>query len=840
MGKICSGLLTGSLIVTALAPVTVLAQDAQEDNGVMEEVIVTSAKREQTLQEVPIAVSVIDADVIEKAQINDILDLQSAVPSLRVTQLQTTGNTNFIIRGFGNGANNPGIEPSVGVFIDGVYRSRSASSLADLPNLERVEVLRGPQSTLFGKNASAGVINVVTAAPNMDSLGGSASLTYGNYNQFIVKGDMSGPISETVGFSLAVNSNTRDGYFTNLQTGSELNERDRWGVRGQLLFLPTDNVSLRFIADYDEIDEKCCGVANLQNGPTGAAIGLVGGKLIPNSPFAYENYYDFDPTNKIKNSGVSLQADIDFANDILMTSITAYREQSRDDNADVDFTSARLIGVNSNDTDIDTFTQEIRFSQSLDNVDWMVGGYYFKEDVSYDNKIAYDVAFRPYADILSRGGVTQLEQVMKALGLLPPSINFYSAGQGTMEFSGQDDKSISLFSQVDWHATDRLTLTGGVNWTKVDKNAHVNQVNTDVFSSLSMRQVGFGAIFFQLTGLPPTPGNIGANPQAAAIAAGLSGVSCSPQTGPACNPLLALQPLQFLPPFVNYPNSVEPGKSSDDDVTWTLRAAFDATDNINVYIAAATGFKATSWNLSRDSAPFAADIPGLISAGLGVNNMKAGTRYAGPEESTVYEVGLKGVWSHTRLNLAVFDQEIDGFQSNIFIGTGFVLANAGKQSTTGVELDFTWDPIDSLDLSFSGTWLDPKYDSFVGGNGVNGPEDLSGTTPAGIPDFSMNTSATYYFDLGSMSAYLRGEYVYEAEVQVIENVPADIASREISMFNASMGVTLNNGLELSIWGRNLNDDEFLQSAFPSVAQSGSYSGYPNQPRTFGITAKARF
>jgi outer membrane receptor protein involved in Fe transport len=203
-------------------------------------------------------------------------------------------------------------------------------------------------------------------------------------------------------------------------------------------------------------------------------------------------------------------------------------------------------------------------------------------------------------------------------------------------------------------------------------------------------------------------------------------------------------------------------------------------------------------------------------------------------------VGFKGVWSHTRLNLAVFDQEIDGFQSNIFIGTGFVLANAGKQSTTGVELDFTWDPIDSLDLSFSGTWLDPKYDSFVGGNGVNGPEDLSGTTPAGIPDFSMNTSATYYFDLGSMSAYLRGEYVYEAEVQVIENVPADIASREISMFNASMGITLNNGLELSIWGRNLNDDEFLQSAFPSVAQSGSYSGYPNQPRTFGITAKARF
>jgi outer membrane receptor protein involved in Fe transport len=135
---------------------------------VIEEIYVTATKRQQTLQEVPVAVSVTNSETIEKAQILDILDLQSVVPSLRITQLQSSANTNFIIRGFGNGANNAGIEPSVGVFIDGVYRSRSAGAISDLPNLERVEVLRGPQSTLFGKNASAGIISVVTAKPDQE------------------------------------------------------------------------------------------------------------------------------------------------------------------------------------------------------------------------------------------------------------------------------------------------------------------------------------------------------------------------------------------------------------------------------------------------------------------------------------------------------------------------------------------------------------------------------------------------------------------------------------------------------------------------------------------------
>ena len=170
---------------------TTPAPAAPQDEQVLtdsDDIIVTATKREQTLQDVPISVSVTGVETIEKAQIRDLIDLQSVVPSLKVAQFNAAGQTNFIIRGFGNGNGNDGIESSVGVFIDGVYRSRSASALDDLPEIERVEVLRGPQSTLFGKNVSAGAISIVTKRPAFD-WGGKAEISIGNYSLMQDQGD---------------------------------------------------------------------------------------------------------------------------------------------------------------------------------------------------------------------------------------------------------------------------------------------------------------------------------------------------------------------------------------------------------------------------------------------------------------------------------------------------------------------------------------------------------------------------------------------------------------------------------------------------------------------------
>ncbi len=855
-----------ALLATSLT----LPAIAQEDAAIFEEILVTATKREQTLQEVPVAVSVVSANVMNDAQVLDIKDLQFLVPSLRVSQLQTSANATFLIRGFGNGANNAGVEPSVGVFIDGVYRSRSASSLADFPNLERIEVIKGPQSTLFGKNASAGVINVVTAKPSLDGYSGSAAFTYGDYDQVIVKGDISGPITDTFAWSLSGNYNQRDGYFTNLETGTGFNELNRWGVRGQLLWAPSDNFEARFIADMDEIDEVCCGVANLVDGISGIGIRSpgVGGDYLSEQPYSYEGIFNFDAVNEIENSGVSLQLDWDLYDSMTLTSITAFRKLERFDNADNDFTTAALLSetaANLTDTTLETFTQEFRLSGSTDSMDWLVGAFWFDEDVEQNSGVLFDADARPYVDTMTKllgvqtGDYTIEEALNPAFpsplsvleaGLGLPAGIFLAPGQGTLEAATMDNQALSLFAQVDFALGDRSTITLGINYTEDEKDVSVNTVNDNVFSAVDLVTVGGGLIAQQVfqalvaQGVPPDI----ALQQATAAGAAAAPVDCDPVAGiapPQCNPLLPLQQVQILPPFVNFPNSVEPGTSKDDQTTWTARFAYDITDQLNAYVSAGTGFKATSWNLSRDSRPFAADIPALEAAGLTVPNLVPGTRYAGPEDSTLYEIGLKGAFENWSFNMAIFDQEIEGFQENVFQGTGFVLINAGSQSTTGVEIDVLWSLTDNFDWFIAGTFLDPVYDDYKDAPGVGGPTDLTGTQVPGISEFSANTWARWSFDIGAtMSGFVRAEYYYESETQVISNVPEDVASREVSMINASAGLTWDNGFEVMLWGRNLTDDEFLQSAFPTtfqnLAQPFTYSGYPNQPRTWGITLRKYF
>ena len=795
-------------LVSALALVSASIAPQSFAQGLLEEVVVTAAKRQQTLQEVPIAVSVVTAESIEQSQVLDIKDLQTLVPSLRVTQLQGSAQTNFIIRGFGNGANNAGIEPSVGVFIDGVYRARVGSALADLPKVERIEVLRGPQSTLFGKNASAGVINVVTAKPDLAGYSGSVGATVGNYNQTLIRGDVTGPLSDNLAFSAYGSINKRDGYFDNLELGTDYNDLDRWSARGQLLWAPTDRAEVRIIVDGESIDETCCGVASLVDGPTGAIVRALGGDLVGGEPFAYENFYDFDPINEIDTRGVSMQVDYDFDN-FTLTSITSVRSLEQTQGSDVDFTSARLVAAPGDFStgEIDNWTQEIRLTSASDGpLQWMVGAFYYSEDTEISGNFPLGPDFRNYVDFLL-GGPATLAFVEGALGLPPGSI--YADGVGSQaESYTLDDETLSLFTQVDWDLTDALTLTVGLNYTESDKEASLSQVNDNLFGQLPLDLLGLGA----------------------------------------------LAPAQFLPSIVALPNSVEPNKTSDDDTTYTVRLSYDVSPNMNVYAGVSTGFKATSWNLSRDSGPLAADLAALIAAGdpalpnvgfgPGIANYPGAnapaTRFAGPEESTVYEIGLKGEWDSVAVNLAIFDQEIEGFQSNSFTGTGFVLANAGKQSTEGVELEVNWAPTEGLRIGFAATYLDPLYDEFVGGLGENGPEDLSGQQPAGIPELSTNTNITYNFQLAGALSYVRVEHVYEDEVQVVDGIPAEIASREVNTFNASAGMTFSNGIELNLWGRNLNNDEYLLSAFPSVAQAGSFSTYPNQPRTYGLTFKYNF
>jgi iron complex outermembrane recepter protein len=842
------------------------AEEAADENVI----IVTATKREQTLQDVPISVSVTSAETIERAQVRDLIDLQTLVPSLKVGQLQSSANTNFIIRGFGNGANNAGIEPSVGVFIDGVYRSRSASQIGDLANIQRVEVLRGPQSTLFGKNASAGIISVVTKAPQFE-FGGGAEVSYGNYDALVVKANVTGPIADSLAFAVEGNYNKRDGYVDVINLNTKSNDRNRWGIRGQLLWEPTDAIKVRLIADYDKIDEVCCAVANVVNGPTGGIINaLVGGPaIVANSPYALSTYQNFESSNKIKNYGYSGQVDFDISDSLALTSITAYRSVRSDTNQDSDFTRADLIGNNENHTDIDTFTQELRLASNFDGpLNFLLGGYYFNENIDIEGNLTFGRDFRNYAGALINptlfgGGVSGstivggLEASLAPFGVTPNS--FFLQGQGRFEEYKYKNKAFSIFGQVDFEITDKLTLTGGFNYTDDRKRAATNNTSTDVFSRLDLSQIGWAGALGSFGVNAADPAAVGAfatnNPAIYGAIVNSVRTNCGTAANTtACNPIMALRPLQFLPQFLNYPNSVESGKTHDTDWSYTLRANYKFSNNVSAYATYATGFKATSFNLSTDSRPFPTDFtPGspvtnpaaspIRTAGLALPNLTSGTRYAGPEDATVYEVGVKGNWQGFGINVAVFKQILKGFQSNVFTGTGFVLGNAEKQSTKGMEIDASITPTRGLNFTASYTYLDPKFDKFTGGSAFNAsnnivPTDLTGETPTGISKHSVSVGGTYNIEVGGGNALiLHTDYQLNSAYQIAQGLPYKAA---IESLNASIAFALDNGLELSIWGRNLTEPKYNPVIFASVAQSGSLSGYPSPPRFYGASAKFKF
>jgi iron complex outermembrane recepter protein len=291
-----------------------------------------------------------------------------------------------------------------------------------------------------------------------------------------------------------------------------------------------------------------------------------------------------------------------------------------------------------------------------------------------------------------------------------------------------------------------------------------------------------------------------------------------------------------------------------------VRLSYEISDNLNAYATYATGFKASSINLSTDSRPFPTDfIPGSsaqvpapapspIRTALGAalpNNLTAGSRFAEPEESTVYEIGLKGQWPGFAFNFALFDQTLKGFQSNIFTGTGFVLGNAPQQSTRGFELDFTVTPTDGLVFNGAITHLDSVFDDFpagaslVPGSFATVPTNLTGSRPSGIANFTVSVGGAYTYEFGSGTELtFRADYQMDGSTQIAQGLPNFRRSPE--NLSASLTLALQNGLELSVWGRNLTDDAYITTLFPSVAQAGSLSGYRNQPRTYGALVRFRF
>jgi iron complex outermembrane receptor protein len=386
------------ILVTSPAFAQDVSQQGENDANPGEEIIVTATLREANVQDIPIAVTAVAPVTLQRQGVTDVKLLSSISPSFSAQSSNSeTGGTTLRIRGIGTTGNNTGLESSVGVFIDGVYQSRPGVALGDLVDVERVEVLRGPQGTLFGRNTSAGALNISTKKPSLTRIEGFANATYGNFDLMSVQAGIGGPLGDNVGARISGAWRKRDGYLKS-STGATSNDRDRWMIRGQLYFEPSADLSIRLIADYSKVDEQCCDAIVVRetelvgfagfHGLASSGVVNVGSPALENLKSNGDQGY-----NKATQWGLSGELKYDFGG-AKLTYIGSYRDFDSTLLNDADFTSLAVItlgagspnsapGLPAYGTRIKTTTHEVRLQGGAleDRLDWLVGGFFGDERI---------------------------------------------------------------------------------------------------------------------------------------------------------------------------------------------------------------------------------------------------------------------------------------------------------------------------------------------------------------------------------------------------------------------------------------------------------------------------
>ncbi len=796
---------TTALVATLAVPGLAFAQTEDE-------IIVTAQKREKTLQDTPVAVTPVTDVELKRSQIRDMRDLPLLAPSLTVAQFANSSATTFAIRGIGTSGFNAGLEPSVGVFVDGVYRSRQGASINDFPTVERIEILRGPQSTIYGKNTPAGVVSIITKKPEYEFGFDSLEATYGNKNSFILKGSVTGPIGggDKAAFRLSGNLNQRDGFITNVLNGRSINVRDRWALRGQLLFEPSDNLTIRVIGDFASISETCCAAPFIFNNPrNAAALGFLGANVLPARPFDRNVSFEGKLFTDQETAGVSTEVEVDLGGAVF-TSISAFRTFDEINDIDADFVDIALTNNRTLKDVYSTFTQEFRLTSTGDRkVDYLFGGYYYNQDLKHVNRTAYGATLRPFADLASGGAISTLENLFMlgqsfgipnalAAGPITPG-TFLALGQGLQNSNfAQDTETFAAFGSLDFHVSDQFTVTTGLRYTNENKKVNAQIQIDDPYSALDLNNL----TFLETLGVAPR------------------------------NAFIGLAVFQFFTPTPSFVDS-----RNEDNLSGNVILAYDWNDELNTYLSYSRGYKAGGFNLS--------------------NSSRAGSRDFKAEKTNSLEAGLKAkLFNNTSsLNLAAFYTEQNNFQQNVFNGASFDIGNADAV-TYGIEADFMSRPADNFIFTLSGTWIpDAHFTRFVGGpcqiseqtpgspNAVascinTGAQDFKGKSLSGISDLNVSSTATYLFKAGKYDGFLRGELRYASKVDLAADLDPIKSQGAFTIVNGSIGFGDDDkGWQVQLWGRNLFDENYLQGAFNSVGQPGSFNGYPGDPRTYGITLR---
>ena len=828
------------------------------DEPVFEEITVTAQKRVQNIMDVPIAVTAVTGAEIEASGLFDVFALQQNVPGLIVGQSQTATTSNFAIRGIGSTSNNFGVESSVGLYVDGVYRSRQSSMINDLVDVEAVEVLRGPQGTLFGKNTPSGAIQIRTVRPSQGT-DAFIDVTAGDFGLVKLSAAANISLTDNIAFRGTLFSSQRDGYVDDIRFGNDLlNDRDRIGGRLQLAFNEVgDDLNWRLIVDYAEIDEICCvGVPQVDslysrasvtdplipfvNG-SDAALVAFGGTVFTDFPYpqplidafalfpgtiitgaGFEDYrtaLNTLPRSTNEDSGVSFEINKTLGNGMTLTSVSAFRSFDTFDLIDADFTDVDILG-RTNLAEQKSFSQEFRLAGEFgEGSHFVVGAYYFGQEIKSFADTTGGLLLGPYllavtpalGDLIA--GVNAVSAATG--GLVPPAADPFPTGTFAEDTVVQDHNGWAAFGQVDFALSDQVILTAGIRYTDETKD--------------------IDARYVQNAQGPP--------PDLAAIEVELF----KALTGdPTFNPLVLLpvaQPNDGWGSYLFPPLSPRPDINAtvdDDQVTGTAKLSWFPNDTSMFYLSYSTGFKAGGTNTDRINPTF--------------------NQIFGPETSESIELGFKGDIGPLRLSIALYDTQYEDFQANSFTGTGFNLQNAGDVDTQGFEVEVHWLPTNSLDVQAFYARSEGDYKTFVGGTCRDAsvfhtlmPDPGSGGDPTAEvcdrsgdpipynPEDRVFIAVTQNFDIGSdTNMFVRAEYSYYSEQFTDGDLDPLTFQDDVSLVNLRIGFNFDAwNSSLTLWGRNITDERYFHGSFDRPIQLGINS-YPSEPATYGITFRKNF
>lgn len=461
------------------------AQAQPEESADASEIIVTATKRAENIQDVAMAVTAVSGDLMERQNIQSLSDLQKYVPGLRMAQSNLARNSGVYLRGVGQNGTNQGIEPSVGVFLDGVYLPIPGPLQANLRDISTVEVLRGPQGTLYGRNTPVGAININTRAPTQD-FEVSATASYGNYNAVNLSGYIGGGLGPNLAARISGWYSNRDGYELNIFDGKRINKDEQFGVRARLKWDPSDTVTVNLIGHYTRIKSYCCSPEILDYSEI-ATPGFIAGSIALGTPLLTTVTGDHiveeseSGRDLMRLAGASATVDVDLGNIGTLTSITAY---SWIKNANPRTQYAGVSRRTLNDQGQRVFrrgwTQELRLaSPGKQTIDYILGLYYLNEKVD---------------------GLSVLEIGPGADRLFPlgPGVKL-SVGDRYDSYFDQKTESIAGFGQLTFNVTDRLHLTGGLRFTHDKKDANSRTILTPTTSAIFRALINPGSVRTGLT-----------------------------------------------------------------------------------------------------------------------------------------------------------------------------------------------------------------------------------------------------------------------------------------------------------------------------------------------------